>query len=405
MSFGLALEGGGGRGAFHIGVWKALRELNIEVTAVTGTSIGALNGALFAMDEYDAACELWETVQTKDIIEMDEQLLNEVIFCKTRLDSIEAYFSLLKYILENRGLSIAPLKKMIRKYIDEAHLRRGQIHFGFVTVSVTEKKAIEVYLEDIPVGKVHDYLLASAYMPVFRSEDLDGKRFLDGAFFDNLPIRLLAKKGCKNVIAVHLNSIGLKQKVTDRSVEITHIYPSEDLGAILFFHPIQSRKNMQMGYLDTLKAFGHLKGNRYYLENVPSEEAIFAMLSQLPKPAIQRLAAVQGESAGNEIRFLFEFLLPQLAKFLQVPDQAGYQFLYLTLLEHGADTIGLYRLKRYDYTYFHDLVLPKFCAYKQEEILSAKDDLAWRLKNKRTVILYDWLKILHIVHSARGENF
>ena len=46
LNRGLVLGGGGSRGAYEIGVWRAARELNIEFDVVTGTSIGALNGAL-----------------------------------------------------------------------------------------------------------------------------------------------------------------------------------------------------------------------------------------------------------------------------------------------------------------------------------------------------------------------
>lgn len=45
---GLVLGGGGSRGAYELGVWKALRELGIEIQVVVGTSIGAINGALVA---------------------------------------------------------------------------------------------------------------------------------------------------------------------------------------------------------------------------------------------------------------------------------------------------------------------------------------------------------------------
>ena len=41
--FGLVLAGGGTKGAYEVGVWKALKELNINITAIAGTSIGALN--------------------------------------------------------------------------------------------------------------------------------------------------------------------------------------------------------------------------------------------------------------------------------------------------------------------------------------------------------------------------
>ena len=51
--YGLVLAGGGTKEAYQVGVWKALQELNINVTAIVGTSIGALNGALFLQDDID----------------------------------------------------------------------------------------------------------------------------------------------------------------------------------------------------------------------------------------------------------------------------------------------------------------------------------------------------------------
>ena len=48
-TYGLALEGGGAKGAYQIGAWKALREAGIRFSAVSGTSVGALNGAMIVM--------------------------------------------------------------------------------------------------------------------------------------------------------------------------------------------------------------------------------------------------------------------------------------------------------------------------------------------------------------------
>ena len=59
-SYGIALEGGGAKGAYQIGVWRALREAGIRYHMVAGTSVGALNGALMAMRDYDSAVRLWK---------------------------------------------------------------------------------------------------------------------------------------------------------------------------------------------------------------------------------------------------------------------------------------------------------------------------------------------------------
>jgi len=51
--YGIVLEGGGAKGAYQIGAWKALREAGIKVKGVAGTSVGALNGAFICMDDIE----------------------------------------------------------------------------------------------------------------------------------------------------------------------------------------------------------------------------------------------------------------------------------------------------------------------------------------------------------------
>lgn len=53
--YGLVLEGGGAKGAYQIGAWKALREAGVKIRGVAGTSVGALNGALICMGDMDRA--------------------------------------------------------------------------------------------------------------------------------------------------------------------------------------------------------------------------------------------------------------------------------------------------------------------------------------------------------------
>ena len=73
MKTALVLAGGGSRGAYQIGVWQALRELRITVDIVTGTSVGALNGALIAQDSFEEAVALWEEIDTSMVFDLNEK--------------------------------------------------------------------------------------------------------------------------------------------------------------------------------------------------------------------------------------------------------------------------------------------------------------------------------------------
>ena len=54
------LSGGGSKGSYQIGVWKALRKMHIKFDIVTGTSVGALNGALITQNTYHKAVKIWK---------------------------------------------------------------------------------------------------------------------------------------------------------------------------------------------------------------------------------------------------------------------------------------------------------------------------------------------------------
>ena len=68
MKRAVVLSGGGTKGAFELGVWKALNELSIEYDIVTGTSIGSINGALMCMKDYDRCENMWKSMTMTDLV-------------------------------------------------------------------------------------------------------------------------------------------------------------------------------------------------------------------------------------------------------------------------------------------------------------------------------------------------
>ena len=62
------LSGGGTKGAYEIGVWRALRELSVDYQIVTGTSIGSINGAMMAMGDYEKAYQVWNHMVMEDLM-------------------------------------------------------------------------------------------------------------------------------------------------------------------------------------------------------------------------------------------------------------------------------------------------------------------------------------------------
>ena len=69
--YGLVLSGGGTKGAFEIGVWQALREMKIETPCVIGTSVGALNAAVIAQNDFDKALDFWSNLTINQVLNLN----------------------------------------------------------------------------------------------------------------------------------------------------------------------------------------------------------------------------------------------------------------------------------------------------------------------------------------------
>lgn len=263
--YGLVLAGGGAKGAYQLGAWKAMRELGITFEAVAGVSIGAINGALIASGDFDCAIKMWNSVSVASNIKIENPLPDP-----DNLFSRKNWSVLFREVLKNRGLDASPAKDFLAEYIDEEKVRNSGIPLGIVTVSMTQGVTpLELFAEDIPEGQLIDYLLASSNIPLANNIGPEGERFLDGGAYDNTPIQVLRKSGYNRLIVVDISSMkGINHNLDINNSEIVYIrpYDMDSLGASFDFDAELSEKRMKMGYLDTMKAFSYLLGKIYYFE-------------------------------------------------------------------------------------------------------------------------------------------
>ena len=75
--YGLVFDGGGARGAYQIGAWRALSEAGVKISAVAGTSVGALNGALVCMGDLEKAEHIWKEMAFSRVMDVDEELMEQ----------------------------------------------------------------------------------------------------------------------------------------------------------------------------------------------------------------------------------------------------------------------------------------------------------------------------------------
>jgi len=306
-TYAIALEGGGAKGGYEIGVWQALDEAGIKYNAVSGTSVGALNGGLMAMRDLPRAIDAWNNMKLGKVIELDEEQeenLSRAFNGDIGLDDVQRLIPEALEIIKNRGLDVAPLRAWVREVVDAKAIKESGVELYIATVSITDRKALEVKVNDLPEDQICDMLLASAYHPTFRLEKLGGKFYTDGGFVDTLPLHALVTNGYKDIIAVRIPGIGHNRrfKMPD-DVNVTYIATNADLGGVLNFDAEQSRRDMAIGYLDAKRVLYGLYGKHYYIErSMTDREALNMLLDSL--------------ETGVNLRQFCERDLPRVARHL-----------------------------------------------------------------------------------------
>lgn len=336
-SYAIALEGGGAKGGYEIGVWKALNEFGVQYCAVSGTSVGALNGALMAMRAYDEAVEAWSTLKMSSVVDVQdwgEDDLKRLMSGNVPLWELPEYLPKLFGLVEKRGLDVAPLKNWIRQLVDPERIRTSDVALFITTVSLAERKGLEIKVNDIADDEtMYDMLLASAYHPAFRNEPLsDGKQYLDGGAYDSLPLHVLIDQGYRDIIGVRLpGGIGIERRFSMPSdANVTIVKPYIDLGGALDFDAERSKYHMQVGYFDMQRVLFGLCGRRYYIRRTLSDRNALDWILD------------RHERAGTlyPLRTLIEQKLPNEAKRLGVRE-GDYYDLMLAMLEEEAYARGV----------------------------------------------------------------
>jgi NTE family protein len=335
----LVLGGGGARAPYEIGVWKALRELGLKFEAVAGTSAGALNASFVAQDDYAAAEDLFLNITIHQVVNIPGEFLMDGKISR----DLKNLRRLSRFLLAHRGLDTGPLRGLIHRYLDEGKIRASGLDFGLVVYDLSSMKPRHLFLEDIPRGKLHDYLLASASHPLFRVTHIDEARLTDGGVSDNIPFNMMKERGYRNIIAVDLSGMGRTRKPQIENTRTTYIKNSQKLTGVMDFCPEYSRRSLDLGYLDTLRTFDRLEGIRYFLNRDSKgfgaiERALAAPeLMPVIREACEGLGLCQDNGSSG----------PELIRQILPREYASYRHLAVPLLECAADCLALPRERLY----------------------------------------------------------
>ncbi|MCR5748143.1 MAG: patatin-like phospholipase family protein [Lachnospiraceae bacterium] len=248
----IVLSGGGTKGAYELGVWRALRELSVDYHIVTGTSIGSVNGALMSMGNFEHADRVWREMVMGDLMGDPPAKKNPA------LEFLETFFlppshrskRLIKGAVDN-----TPFLSFVEKNVDVDQLMDSDVDYGLVTVRARDRKPFLLTKKDMRKDQIKDFIIASSSVyPVFPMHRIDNEYFIDGMYYDNLPVELALSMGATELIIVDLHLTPQHPEYAGRS-NVIYLTPSRDLGGILAFDRAKIDENIEMGYEDTIHKF------------------------------------------------------------------------------------------------------------------------------------------------------
>ena len=261
---GFALEGGGAKGAYQAGAYIALVTNGIKPKIIAGTSIGSLNAALMAQGDIKKLVSLWLNTTT-DIFGINSKLIDTIKHKKIKKEDVLLGYDNLKQIIENKGIDTSEFLKIVSKNINEKKLRKSKIKFGLITVKVKGMKPLELTIDEIPKGKVAEYIMASCYLPIFNFKPIiDNNYYIDGGFYNNVPLSLVEHYGCDTIYSIRIKGIGFSRNHLKPETKVIEIKPKGNLGSIILFDRESNERNMKLGYLDALRVIKYLDGDDYY---------------------------------------------------------------------------------------------------------------------------------------------
>ncbi len=279
MKIGLVLGGGGARGAYQLGVLKALMEFNLheQISSVSGTSVGAMNALLLMSNmTYDEMNALWHKIDNEKLY------VDGLGRYKHDLKGIFSINEVYDVLVENRSI---------------AEVQNSRIQGYATIVNVPDDKVIsqinvrKMKREVVDLNKAEDPYkigLASASIPLlFGPTVINGAYYIDGGVKDNLPIKTLIDDGCDLLITVSLFATTKIRRYRGK-VALIDITPKFPLGflpvAMLDFSHKAIEKKTELGYHNTREMLAYLKEKGYdELMHLQSQKRYFVNLKKVER--------------------------------------------------------------------------------------------------------------------------
>jgi predicted acylesterase/phospholipase RssA len=338
---GLVLGGGGARGCYEIGAWQAFRELNIHFDCVSGTSIGAIVGAMYVQGALepmvDFVYHLKPTDVAADLFEFPENFQEAFENRKVMMD----YLS--KYMISKAD--ITPLKAAMQQMFDYEAFHNSPVNYACMTFNVSRLSGRAFFKDEMTPENALDIILASAScFPAFPMLEMEGENYIDGGYENNLPWNLALEMGAHSLVMIDVHGPGRVQKM-EENVDTLLIQPLLPLGNFLDFSTDMALRSLHMGYLETMKYYGACCG---YLYTFPANNwpAIF-VFEQFTEMQLKKEKLHMNRFIANKV---ISYILP----YKPVPLHNRYQNDYAIglVVEALAYLFNIEAVQLYDYKDF-----------------------------------------------------
>ena len=385
VKLGLVLSGGGSKGAYQIGAYRALRKIGKNPEIVTGTSVGAINGLLITQGDLYKAVKLWKNMSFSTIY--DENSFDE---CNN--DSIkEIYKEYVKAFIKEGGMDVTKLTKVFDEFFDVKKFIKSPINYGLITYNYSQNKPVIISKKELNQTNTKDYVIASASCyPAFKPYEINGEMYIDGGYYDNLPINLAAQMGADEIIAIDLRAVGFKRK-TETEVPVTIISPRNKIVSFLVFDKAKSREALRFGYNDTMKTFGKLDGDKFTFKkgnlirnynkfHIKFEDNLNYILSNIDNNVLNKIIETQTFKDLKENKLSYR-------NFNKLVEKAGMAFGF-------AEDI-IYNIKTYNKGLFNELL---------EIDPISKSIIVSKIKNTNFNKIIDHRQIIRFFYDSVEQN-
>ncbi|MBQ9521449.1 MAG: patatin-like phospholipase family protein [Oscillospiraceae bacterium] len=285
---GLVLAGGGAKGAYQVGVWRALCEsgLAAQVTGISGVSIGAINTPLFLRGDWREAYELWLQLSDPDFRRVQRAEIERITRAYGRRHGQSILPPELLEIMEDIFISQPELERHLLpviKSISPDTFREFALYSAVTPLeevpfllpglldpetpsfpgAISDETAHYISWRGLSNMDMTRLLMASsAIPPAYDPVTFRGKAYYDGGFYDNVPIFPLYREGFRKFIVVDLKrKQGRPWRIpsgdSTELCEFRVVRPGsgfdDDFLAVFELTPEITRERVRHGYEDALR--------------------------------------------------------------------------------------------------------------------------------------------------------